>query len=240
MTLNNVGSAYTGLGEFQKALDTYTAALEINRALENDWNVSINLNNIAWVYGQLGDRPHALKFYQESLELIRKVNDQRRMATTLNNIGDDLCGFGRLSQGARDPWRGTVLRRATGDADGEANLASNLGKCLRKVGANGKRPRDHMERAVAIHRTSGKPLPVGPRSRATWAVFDRDSGDLERARSRLERGLEISRPSGIARAKPKHWPSWARGGTGSRQSRSGAGRARTRRSPRSSRSGRES
>jgi tetratricopeptide (TPR) repeat protein len=88
VALNNIGLAWSGLGEYQKALDAYTAALEINESLDSRWNVAINLNNIAWVYGQSGNLRQALRFYQRSLELVRNAKDQRRTASVLNNIAD--------------------------------------------------------------------------------------------------------------------------------------------------------
>ena len=161
VTLNNIASAYTGLGEFQKALDAYTAALEINRSLDNQWNVAINLNNIAWVYGQLGDRQRALNFHQKALELLRKANDQRRIATTLNNIAGILGELGDYRKAVEIHSEALSLRRAAGNADGEANSSFNLGNSYAKLGER-ERARDYMERALAIHRSFGNRYDAGP------------------------------------------------------------------------------
>jgi tetratricopeptide (TPR) repeat protein len=224
VALNNVATAYTGLGEFQKALDTYTAALKINRALENDWNVSINLNNIAWVYGQLGDRQHGSSSTRR-LELIRKVNDQRRMASTLNNIAAVHADSGAYRKAIEVHSEALSLRRATGDADGEANSLFNTGYAYSKLG-EWEKARDHMERSLAIHRTFGNRYLLS----RSHAAPERCSGRVEIRTSTAASGggVEISRPSGTAKGSgrpgrvgevEKTGRRWPGGGTRRRGSR---------------------
>ena len=83
------------------------------------------------------------------------------------------------------------LRRATGDADGEANSLNNLGSAYAKLGQREK-ARDYIERALAIHRNFGNRYMLARTLRGIGA-FDRESGDPERARSSLDEALEISR-----------------------------------------------
>ena len=59
-----------GLGQYEHALDAYTAAVEINRSFDNRRSVAINLNNIAWVYDQLADRGRALASYRDALAIL--------------------------------------------------------------------------------------------------------------------------------------------------------------------------
>ena len=227
VTLNNIASAYTGLGEYQKALDAYIAALELNRSLDNQWNVSINLNNIAWVYGQLGDRQHALNFYQKSLELIRKVNDQRRIAATLNNIAaihaelgtsarlskfitkhcpparDGRCGWrGELPNNLADPtlsWGHRKRRAITSSAPRQCTGALETVTCWPALSA------------ASVYSIGEREIPSGP------VVSGRGAGDQPRNGIRKGEGEVLaelrrwsetwkSRRAQCAASKPSpHW-----------------------------------
>jgi len=184
--------AYSGLGEYQKALDAYSAALELNRSLGNEWNTAINQNNIAWVYASLGDSVNALTFYERALAIIRGVKDQRRVATTLNNVAEAYADLGNYSKAIELHNEALPLRRAVGDADGEANSLSNLGKSYAKVGEREK-ARDHFERALQIQRSTG--------NRYMLATTLRNIGSLNRQTGRYDESLvELEEAIGISRA----------------------------------------
>ena len=199
---NNIGTAYAGLAEYQKALDAYTSALQINRSTDNRRFVAINLNNIAWVYDQLADRQRALTFYQESLEIVRKMNDRRLVAVTINNIAETHAELGEYHKAAELHKEALALRRLAGEADGEANSLNNLGKVYAKLGDRDK-ARDHLEQALAKHRITGNRHMMAHTLR-NLGELDCETRDFERAQQRLDEALETSRairdPNGEAAA----------------------------------------
>jgi tetratricopeptide (TPR) repeat protein len=62
VTLNNIGTVYDSLGEKQKALDYYSQALSIIRALGDREGGSATLHNIGKVYESLGEKQKALDY----------------------------------------------------------------------------------------------------------------------------------------------------------------------------------
>jgi tetratricopeptide (TPR) repeat protein len=88
-----LGNVYSDLGEKQKALEYYTQALAIIRAVGDRAMEATTLNNIGWVYSDLGEKQKALEYYTQALAISQALGDRAGEATTLNNIGkvhDDL------------------------------------------------------------------------------------------------------------------------------------------------------
>ncbi|MBI5049709.1 MAG: tetratricopeptide repeat protein [Nitrospirae bacterium] len=55
-------------GDYKSALNFYNEALRINRSIENNDGIAINLINLAIVYHKLGDKDNALKHVNEILD----------------------------------------------------------------------------------------------------------------------------------------------------------------------------
>jgi tetratricopeptide (TPR) repeat protein len=85
-TLNNLGLAYNGLGETQKALEDFDLALEHRRELRDRHGEAIVLNNKGLVYTKLGNQKKAIALYREALPLSHAVGDRDTEAATLYNI----------------------------------------------------------------------------------------------------------------------------------------------------------
>ena len=89
VTLNNLGLAYLGMGEYQKALDSYTASADLNRKLDPRGDrLAVSLQNVGVVYGRLGDRQRALHFFQQALDLQRVISNRSSLANILSAMGD--------------------------------------------------------------------------------------------------------------------------------------------------------
>jgi CHAT domain-containing protein len=82
-TLSNIGLAYHGLGEKQKALDCYLLALLLQRAVGDRAGEALTLSNMGAVYDALGERQKALDAYNQSLPLYRAVQHPLGEAATL-------------------------------------------------------------------------------------------------------------------------------------------------------------
>ena len=86
LTLNNIGSVYSALGEKQKALEYYSQSLSLSRATGHRFGEAVTLNNIGSVYSALGEKQKALEYYSQSLPLRRAVGDRSGEALTLYNM----------------------------------------------------------------------------------------------------------------------------------------------------------
>jgi len=97
--LNNIGLAYERIKEYDKALNYYQKALDINKELENQQGIANMLDNIAIIYLQQGQsiknnalRKHkfnaALENYSMSLNILEAGDDKYTTALVYNNIGN--------------------------------------------------------------------------------------------------------------------------------------------------------
>ncbi|MBI5670236.1 MAG: TIR domain-containing protein, partial [Chloroflexi bacterium] len=85
--LNEIGLAWSALGEKRKALAYYEQALPLYRAVGDRGGEATTLNNIGGAWDDLGEKRQALAYYEQALPLYRAVGDRGGEATTLNNIG---------------------------------------------------------------------------------------------------------------------------------------------------------
>ena len=85
--LNNIGNAFKGTGNEEKALEYYSRALVIYEELPDKTKGFDPKVNIGDIYFENGDYDSALKYYFESLETEQEYNDVFQQANLLGNIG---------------------------------------------------------------------------------------------------------------------------------------------------------
>ena len=66
---------YDSLGEKQKALDYYSQALLIERAVGDRSGEARTLHNIGFVYDSLGEKQKALDYYSQALPIEHAVGE---------------------------------------------------------------------------------------------------------------------------------------------------------------------
>ena len=96
--LNNLGSAWSNLGDNQKAIEFYTKALDIDLAVYGDQHpdVAIDYNNLGSAWSELGDNQKAIEFYTKALDIgLAVYGDQHpAVATRYNNLGSAWSNLG--------------------------------------------------------------------------------------------------------------------------------------------------
>ena len=125
-SLLGLGSAYSALGEKQKALEYFSQSLPLFRAIGDRRGEALTLNNIGSVYADLGEKQKALEYYSQSLPLSRAVGDRGGEALTLNNIGSVYADLGEKQKALEYYSQSLPLRRATGDRGGEATTLYSI------------------------------------------------------------------------------------------------------------------
>lgn len=82
--LNNIGLAYSSLGEYNLALDFYNNTLEIQDILfgEKHPDIANTCYNVAVLYGTMGDFVSALKYAEKSLKISEEIFEQNHPAIT--------------------------------------------------------------------------------------------------------------------------------------------------------------
>ena len=84
--LNEMAIIHTSKGDYLKARELLTEAIEIYREVNMEPEISKSLNNIALTYMRERDFKEALNGYEALLEWDRKTHNQLGVAITLNNM----------------------------------------------------------------------------------------------------------------------------------------------------------
>lgn len=81
------GSAYRGMGAYDKALECFFKARQLATATDDMEGIAITLNNIGSVYEENGHQlDSALEYYFNALKIREQIDDKYGMVTTLNNV----------------------------------------------------------------------------------------------------------------------------------------------------------
>ncbi|MEG3837295.1 CHAT domain-containing tetratricopeptide repeat protein, partial [Microcoleus sp. Z1_C3] len=134
VTLTNIGTVYSGLGEKQKALEYYSQSLPLFQATGYRGGEATTLNNIGSVYSALGEKQKALEYYSQSLPLRRATGDRRGEAVTLTSIGSVYSELGEKQKALEYYSQSLPLFRATGDRRGEATTLYGIAYAKRAQG----------------------------------------------------------------------------------------------------------
>ncbi|WP_411274427.1 tetratricopeptide repeat protein [Daejeonella sp.] len=87
VSLNRIGNAFNGFGNYPKAMESFLKALKINEKIKNTDGIQRNLNNIGVVHLSQEDYQRALAYLFKSKELAEKNNNKRSISISLGYIG---------------------------------------------------------------------------------------------------------------------------------------------------------
>ena len=97
-TLNNLGTAWSSLGEKKKAIEYYKKVLEILKAIlgASHPSVASTLNNLGNAWSSLGEKKKAIENYEKALEMKKSFLGESHpsVAETLNNLGNAWSSLG--------------------------------------------------------------------------------------------------------------------------------------------------
>jgi CHAT domain-containing protein len=87
LSLNNLGTVYNSLRQYQKAIDYYQQSLAIKKQIGNLNGEGNSLSNLGTVYFFIGQYQKAIDYYQQSLALQKQIGDRDGEGSSLNNLG---------------------------------------------------------------------------------------------------------------------------------------------------------
>jgi CHAT domain-containing protein len=96
--INHIAMSYVAQGQFDRALEEATQALERSREVSNASGVVQSMMTIALAHKELGNYPQALGFYQQALALSEKDNGDISKSTIINNIAAIYAEQGNYAQ----------------------------------------------------------------------------------------------------------------------------------------------
>jgi signal transduction histidine kinase/tetratricopeptide (TPR) repeat protein len=90
--LNNIGLAYTYLGNYDVALDFHYQSLELREGEGDKAAIRTSYNNIGLVHFNLKDYERAIQYYEKAIELSKEINVMSGAERIYINLG--LCYLG--------------------------------------------------------------------------------------------------------------------------------------------------
>ncbi len=197
--LNELGLAWSALGEKRKVLDFYEQALPFDRAIGNRGGEAITLNNIGTAWSALGEKRKALDFFEQALPLHIAVGDRGGEAITLHNIGLAWSDLGEKHKALDFLEQALHIHREIGNSTMEATTLSNVGVAWSALGEK-RKALDFFEQALPLRRA------VGDRggeatTLASIGLAWSDLGEKHKALDFFERALELVRMVGDRRGE---------------------------------------
>ena len=191
---NNLGFAYRGRGELEKAEQLYTETLEIQRKLGDQLGIANALHNLGNLLRDKGELEKAERFYLESLQIRQILSDQLGIASSLHNLGNLLRDKGELEKAEQFYLESFQISQKLGNQSGVANALHNLGNLLRDKGELEKAEQFYLE-SLQINQKLGDQRAIANALHNLGNLLA-DKGELEKAEQFYLESLLISRKLG--------------------------------------------
>lgn len=152
--LNNIGLAYSDLGQPQKAIEYYNQALLIARKIGDLSGEEIELYNIGLVYRDIGQPQKALEYFYQTLPILQKTKDRAEKANNLNIIGILYQEIGQLEKALEYHNQALLIFREEGDRSEEVSTLNNIGILYQRIGQQQKAI-EYFNQALEIAKEEG-------------------------------------------------------------------------------------
>jgi len=124
---NNIGYSYYRLSKYDKSLEYYFKAIEIDKRHGNKEEHITTLQNVANTYFKLADYKQALNYYTQCMDYYSDINDQVSLIEIYNNIGSLFIQTGEHYKALEILNKAKKLSETTGLKDQYAKIHNNLG-----------------------------------------------------------------------------------------------------------------
>jgi len=203
---SNLGIIYRSLGEMHKAEMHLRRALALFRTLELEYRVGkvSVLSNLSVVCKSLGKTEEALSLGAEALDLCRLLQEQKSEAGCLDNFASLILTLGDPNRALACRHEALSLWKALGERREEAMTLNNLG-IIYQIRGDVAQAQNCFNEALELHLSFEKKHPT-PRNQGNCAevlvnlaLLYRDTGELSRARTHLEKSLIVYQQIGWVR-----------------------------------------
>lgn len=124
---NNLGTSYNRLGNKEKALKHYLAALISYEKNKNIKEAAIVENNIGLMYQNLDDFEKAIEYHNQALKKFTQLKDKKGLATTYNLIGIVMANQGNLKDALHYFQNTYAIEKQMNNAIGISEALNNIG-----------------------------------------------------------------------------------------------------------------
>jgi tetratricopeptide (TPR) repeat protein len=128
------GSIHLHRSEYAKALECFSACLDLSRQAGRDNDICQILSLMGLVHFETGDLPVALRYYSDSLELSQRANEPQYLAMAAGNTGNVYLEMNRLDEAMECYQRALTESRRAGDKQAIAFGIGNIAIIHQKKG----------------------------------------------------------------------------------------------------------
>lgn len=204
--LTAIGSAYDYLGEYNKSLEYYSAALPIARELKNLSLEADAYSNVGTEYYSLSEHQKALEYFQKSFQTYdqaartgRAVINLEGKASALNNAGLVYDALGETRKSLEYFNLALPLLQAIGHRRGHAVLLNNIGLGFSVLGET-RKALDYYHQSLRIARDTQDRQSESLTLSNIGTIYDY-LGEHEKALDYYNQALAISRSLGFRRGE---------------------------------------
>ena len=138
LMLTLAGNIHLSSGDRRKAMESYKAALEILRVVQNKYVEAKTLNNLGIVLSDLGNVDEGMAAYEKALEIRKQLNDPRGQAEILGNIGAAYTARGEYQRALESYAVSLPIVQKGTDRQVEVKLLINIGIAHKFLGDGAK------------------------------------------------------------------------------------------------------
>lgn len=124
---NNIGLAYSGMNDYNNALDFYMKAVRHFFDIGYKKGAAIANANIGNLFFAQGNFPKTIEYFFNALRLSQETGDNQRTAQLLGNIGISYYYLGSYPKALDFYLQSLKIRENIGDKQGIAYALSNIG-----------------------------------------------------------------------------------------------------------------
>lgn len=194
-TLDDLGSLAGLEGDYEGALERSAEALELRRSLNDKRGTAVSLHTIGTIETLRGLLPEAEACFVEALQIRREIDDAEGVTTTLNALGV-LHGERAMHERALELWQEAIeVAQSIGSRRMIATIFNNMGETHLAMGGDPKEATRLLDDAAAIAEDLEDKRLITETRRNLGRVYLKGN-DLERARTELERALQVAEELG--------------------------------------------
>ncbi len=136
--LCNLGSAYSDLGDYQKAIDYLKKARPIFVEIEDRENEGVTVNYLGNSYYSLGEYQEAIKYHERALKISQEIEDKSGEGNALGSLGNHYKDLENYPQAIEYYERALKISREIKDPRLEGRALLNLGIVYMSLGKTQK------------------------------------------------------------------------------------------------------
>ena len=77
MAYNNMGSAYSGQGDYEMMMEYYKKGLELRKELGDSTSIGVSMNNVGLAYNSRSEYSKSIKYFMDAMSIFEKTRDKK-------------------------------------------------------------------------------------------------------------------------------------------------------------------